>query len=430
MAKQYHFLRVPDGAILRLASELMRGDHEASSTFQAADGLRLDLNDGDALTKEWAKTFGSKSYLITTGTVSVPSADFILTYYRGQKYQYNPQYNFRWEPTDATFTDGIEINGPTASKRGLTVLDRLNQFLSLAPPVELTKPGAAALEQSSVILNRITEAAATLLEHTGERQQALDDARTALEAEIADKLAKERGVIEAEQAANLAGLATKTKELDDRASLLDDRENTHARRELSKSMSKIAEQSLESDLLAKSRESYQQNRIIASIFALILLMLAAVQSYWTAITTPANSNLIIFGEVRTIGLGAGAAALIWYALRLGSTRFSQISRWENDLNRFRLDVERASFLVEGDLEARKHGDAGLPEVLLERFSQGLFSSGPGDQGREADDIGSTLGHLLSRAASVKVGTDGVSVEIDKSGIRKARKDIASDSQEA
>lgn len=194
-------------------------------------------------------------------------------------------------------------------------------------------------------------------------------------------------------------------------------------------MASIATDSLTHNLLQKSDGSFQQARLTAAIFAAVLIGVATWQSL-SLTQQPATSDTVtLFAEVRILLLGVGAAALIWYALRLSTSRFQQISRWENDLNRFRLDVERAGFLIEGDLEARRVNDVGLPDVMLQRFSQGLFSGTDHSPTTDPDEIGSTLGHLLSRAAAVKVGTNGVNVEIDRTGIKRARKDVAKDNLE-
>ena len=133
---------------------------------------------------------------------------------------------------------------------------------------------------------------------------------------------------------------------------------------------------------------------------------------------------ILYTQVR-IGLqGLGVAALVWYALRLASARYKLVSTWERDLHRFRLDTERAGFLVEGDLEARKVNDRGLPEVLLESFSRGLFTGSEQGSATSGDDrLGGTLNALLAQATKVRLGPDGVNVEVEGRGMRRALRDL-------
>ncbi len=52
MAKQYQFLRVPDGTLLKLASALTKDDPEATSTFNVSDGFRFTLESGEVLKKD------------------------------------------------------------------------------------------------------------------------------------------------------------------------------------------------------------------------------------------------------------------------------------------------------------------------------------------------------------------------------------------
>lgn len=429
MAQRYQLLRVPDGTLLKLASALINEDPEATATFQAADGISLKLQSGEVLRKEWSKAIGPSTYFISGAIISVPGAGFSLQFYRAQIYRHDPNYGTRWVASDQPFIDGVEVSGPSEKDARIGILATISQFLSLAPPTELSPKGGNALDQSAAILNRVSEAVATLTEHTAERQVELDRTRLELDAEAREQIDAYKKELDRQAAIEAQRVAEIEKNLEDRASELDDRENTHVRRQLQEKMVKVATDSLGQNLLDRSNQSYQQTRLITIAFAFTLLTFTAFQSFILA-NQPANQarDVVIFTEVRIILLGIAAGALIWYVLRLSSARFRQIAKWENDLNRFRLDVERASFLVEGDLEARKHGEGGLPGVMLERFSQGLFANGHTDSAGDGDDVGSTLSHLLSRAASVKIGTDGVSVEVDKSGIRKARREIAKEAR--
>jgi hypothetical protein len=430
MTQRYQMLRVPDGTLLKLASALIKKDLEAIASFEVADGISLSLKSGEPLPREWSKAIGSSTYFVSSAVIHLENCGFTLRFYRAQRYKQDPSYGDRWVPSDQPFIDGVEFSGPSEKDARIEILATINQFLSLAPPAELSARGGDALDQSSSILNRVSEAVATLTEHAAERQIELDKARDRLEKEAREEIRQYKNDLDLKAEQEFQRVAEIEDELKARASALDDRENTHVRRQLQERMVEVATTNLDKELLNKSNAIFQQTRIYAIFFAILILAIAAYQSIELA-RQPADQirDVIIFNEVRIVLLGLAAGALILYALRLSSSRFRQIAKWENDLNRFRLDVERASFLVEGDLEARKHGESGLPDVMLQRFSQGLFASGHSDSASDQDDVGSALSHILSRAASVKIGTDGMSVEVDKSGIRKARRDIAKEASE-
>ncbi len=277
------------------------------------------------------------------------------------------------------------------------------------------------MDQTELLLRRVTDAAAVVVEHTAKRQSELDALRQRLEQEADARVEVERQRLEDEHVVRLNALAQQQRDFDEKVSGFDDRANMHVRRQLQGSMANLSTDILSRPLLEASHPSFVLTEVVAIAFAVILIALAAWQSALLTTEHP-GGQLLWFGEARVVLLGLGAGALVWYALRQSTTRHRQVSRWENDLNRFRLDTERASFLIEGDLEARKISDAGLPEVMLDRFSRGLFTGGSHETSHEGDDVGTALGHLLNRAALVKVGTDGLNVEVKGSGIRKAQKD--------
>lgn len=113
MGKQYQLLRVPDGTLSRLASALIKDDPDAAATFQAGDGITLNLKSGEVLRKEWSKAIGPSTYFISEANISVPNAGFSLIFRRAQVYRYNPSYGARWEPSEQPFIDGLEITGPS-----------------------------------------------------------------------------------------------------------------------------------------------------------------------------------------------------------------------------------------------------------------------------------------------------------------------------
>lgn len=423
MSDQIGLLRVADAVLLRLAESLLEFDEDGAAELTSIGRVEIELNASSKLDRDTLSVFTGASYLITGGTISLPSHGFILRFYRGMSYLQRPN-GTSWVK-DNPFHDGLDINGPTKGTNRLAILAVINKFVALAPPIDLSPAGSSALDQSGLILNRVSEAAAAIAEHTADRQRDLDEYRREIDEAAAAQVAAERERLRAEHSVAEDALQARVAEFESKTANLDDRENTHVRRELQKSMAKISTEALEQPLLASSQTSFRRTEQIAIGFAFILIVLAGFQTVLLTLR-PISDNLVYFGEVRVVLLGLGAGALIWYALRLGGTRHRQIGRWEHELHKFRLDTERASFLIEGELEARKTNGSALPEVMLDRFSRGLFSSSDGDSDRGGDEIGSTLGHLLSRAASVKVGTDGVSVEVDKSGIKKARKDVAID----
>lgn len=448
MAKQFQLTRVSDGVLIKLAEEFVKNEEKADVKVVVLDGLSFGWSAGQVLNAEWKKTLGVTSFLITSISIEVPRAGFVLNFFRGQSFGiHNPGYGPTWGVSKNPFVDGIEITGPSAKSDRLDLLQRITKHLSLAPPGQASADSLEPLVQSSLILDRVSEAAATVVEHTVERQRELDIYREELEQRAEDEVTERLKKLDRDHEVALAAVQAREEGVKKQLSTLDDRENTHVRRELQAKMALLPEETLKAGLLNRSVWPFAIPVCLAALavgvlMAFIVRELSNLDDLAKAITGVINDGMmndahkaslvenmnrtILFGQVRIAVQTVGAGLLVWFALRLASNRYRQISRWEHDLHRFRLDTERASFLVEGDLEARKLSQNGLPDVMLDRFSRGLFASGPSESGNDSDELGSTLGHLLGRAASVKLGTDGVMVEVDKAGMKRARRDVSRD----
>ena len=424
--KAYHVPRVSDDSVVRLVRDLISNDDDDGvANITVIDHLDLTLNSGDGIPAQWKSTLVPGSYLISTASASIPKFGMTVTFYRGKTQRPNINGQPSWQPGDNPFVDGLQIDGPNSDvQAAIPLLSIIQKFMQAVPPFAGTDPSVPALDQSAAILNRVTEAVATLTEHTAERQKSLDATRHELEQHAEAQLEARRGDLESGISQLRAQLADEARGLEAREKELDDRENTHVRRELQRSMAKLSTDALSGGLLVKSRNTYLLTVATPVILAIFLLVLTVWQS---SVLTAASAEVLLFHEGRIVLQSVFAAVLIWFGLRQATARHRHISKWENDLHRFRLDTERASFLIEGDLEARKVNAQGLPEVMLDRFSRGLF--GADSPEHQQDQIGETLNVLFNRAASVKFGTDGFEASLDKASIRKARKDSESKAEE-
>lgn len=449
MATPYSFARISDGALISFFRDLMKDHEDAVATFAPAAAAAFNISHDKVLAKPWAKVLNSESYLIASASLSIPTLPFTVQFQRGKVYTHNPQSGgYSWLPATSEYIDGINVDG-TPQEHSLQLLSVIGQHLKMAPPIALTDGGASALAQSAGILNRVSEAVADLTRHTSERQKDLDETRASMAAETEKTLKVRENDLKARYKLKQEELAKTETALNARASELDDRENTHVRRELQKSMATLSDTNLAKNLLNRSLLPFMIPIILVSVSVLLVAYFISgeienINAVNKSIQATASSTMIsngarplliknlndtiLFSQLRIALQTLGAAALVWFALRLASSRYKQVSKWEHDLHRFRLDTERAGFLIEGDLEARKVNEQGLPEVMLDRFSRGLFAAGSDGHNDSNDDLGSTLSLLLGRAAGVKVGPNGVEVNIDKSGLKKARKEIGDTSE--
>lgn len=447
MSTKYTFGRISDANVLRLMDDLLVLFNVGSSSVTVGDitsfSSTKSKDEGlvSADRSDYQDLLTDDSYLITTMTWQANSTSHSVNYHRQKIWGMNVNQQFTWIDSPNPYADSLEVNSSAQNAAVLLLLVR--KHVNMAPPIAASSEAGSAMDQSQAILNRVSSAIATLVEHTAERQKELDETRYSLgkEAEKAAKLNKAAAAAEVKKIEE--DFADKEKALTERESELDDRANTHVRREFAKQMATLSDTQLSSNLLTKSKNSFWVPLAICMLAVAILGIivfweLSYIQSFSANIgeiakdsgLTPAQKTILIgnvnyqilYAQIRIAIQSIGLAALVWFALRMASSRYSLVSGWERDLHRFRLDTERAGFLVEGDLEARKVNQEGLPDVLLESFSRNLFTSSDGGHSPSSSEgLGGALNALLGQAAKVRVGPDGVNVEIEGKGIRKARK---------
>lgn len=447
MASKYTFGRMSDAQILKLAARLYKAFAEGNYSVTIGDMGSIDARkdeEGEVEIglKEFGKTLKDDTYFITGMTWSTGSSSHEVRFFRSKRIGINPNNNSEvWVNSENPFIDGLEVS--SSSENAPTVLSIIHSFINLAPPIVGGSEAGSALDQSQAILNRVSSAIATLVEHTSERQQELDQTRSSITRDAEKAIRAIRSEADGKIASIREDFEVKEKALANREAELDDRANTHVRREFAKQMASLSDTQLQANLLTKSTRSFWVPLAICVVPIVILAFivfreLSFIQLFSFNISQIAmdaklnaeqktiligNVNYqILYAQIRIVLQSLGIAALVWFALRLASSRYSLVSGWERDLHRFRLDTERAGFLVEGDLEARKVNQEGLPDVLLQSFSRNLFSSSDSAHGpTSGEGLGGALNALLGQAAKVRVGPDGVNVEVEGRGIRKARK---------
>ena len=309
----------------------------------------------------------------------------------------------------------------------------------------------AAIHQAT--LDRLEQLNETLLRTTAEYRDELDrkydEKILACEAHFADK----QVALEADLVSAKAQLQAKEQDLTERMRKIDDRNNTHVRREIRDKML--------SDVKARISqfgvsEATQQKRIpvyramLALMAALGLMLVFTGFELWRSYTVLADQaevmrsvSLSVPETARALGIEPTAVgtylsklgdsnAHYWLWARLGLVTFGLVCaaiyyiKWQNtwadqhitsefQLQQFYLDINRASWVVESCLEWRKETESAIPKELLQSISGGLFE-GNGDEMAKvlhpADELASAL---LGTASNLKLKVGNNEINFDKPG---------------
>lgn len=218
---------------------------------------------------------------------------------------------------------------------------------------------------------------------------------------------------------------------------LDDRNHMHVRRDL---RSQITDDIKER--LSKPGVSRQANLLRVAIGGLSLLAIVAFVAYagvaaldlhtLIAEATKYRSSLdpsspptlvvtvpvLVLAGAKLLLSVAAATGLLFYLLGwLRRLHFEDV-RAERELERYRYDVDRASWVVETLLEA-KTGTADVPKEWIEGVTRNMFS-----RNEMRDDDHSALeavAALLGASAEADLGPTGVSLKLRRDGLRKLSK---------
>lgn len=210
-------------------------------------------------------------------------------------------------------------------------------------------------------------------------------------------------------------LAEKTKEIDDR-------QNTHVRRELRQQILEEIRNRTEEFKLTKGTNNLRWP--IHIVCVLLVTVLGSSAFYYAVESIEAlrldqvnNLSLAVLVGKQLLLSGAFGASVIFY-IRWMNTWFSQHASTEFQLRQFQLDIERASWVVETALEWKDAKGSTIPAELLGPISNNLFGSESSDTSdlTPADELASAL---LGTASKVRLNVAGSELELDGKKLNKA-----------
>jgi len=218
-------------------------------------------------------------------------------------------------------------------------------------------------------------------------------------------------------------LADQDEELRTRTKLLDDRNNTHARRALHEQFkTRLADRFKNLDLTPQTQSSRTPIHWAVVVTAGILAVLIAAFTY-EAITTLSSATstwserILVIVKSATASLGF-LGIISWY-LRWLNRWFERLADAEFQLKQFELDINRAQWVVETAFEWKITQNAPIPDPLLENISRNLFSKSEKDENADMHPADFLASAILGRASAVSLKIPGGGeVSLDNKGIRQ------------
>jgi hypothetical protein len=352
-----------------------------------------------------------KSTLIDS--ISMQLTGMGIAYHRGGKYpveQKSPVYD------EIVLTQNQQGELPNAEK--LKIVALLNKKLKAFEPGRIAGKGVseeqnqlAAIHEST--LERLEQLNEDLIRQSSEFRKNLELKFTEKQSKLEEGNNQQRLLLEEEFKSKTANLFEKEKQLQDKLDSIDDRDNTHVRREIRDKMledvkNRINNFGVSATTEKKRRPVYYGMLLLISILA-ILLVYSGYEAKFAQIDS--ISIYWLWGRFTLYSLGLVGTVL--YYIKWENKWAEQHSNSEFQLQQFYIDVNRANWIIESCLEWRKETDSTLPKTLIESISRNLFDKDNNESEKVIHPADQLASALLGSASKAKLRIGDNELEFDK-----------------
>lgn len=291
---------------------------------------------------------------------------------------------------------------------------------------------ATDVKAFGIALTQMSEVSSNLI-------SSLADARREQEARLAEALAKidvHREEVESELEARRKDLAeiaeVNRAALDERESNLENARARDARRKLRNNITDDVKEKLDGRL--GDKETSQLNWLVVFLAMVVVTLCLGLSLYsfqqFAEFRTDANDVAVktdIWFNVAilirgTLSFVTGIAFAYWLLNHLRSRAEQTLARRDR-LERFSLDIDRASWVIETVMEFKEdeEGVTNVPSPWLTGATTGLFSEANAGSDIPENDSLSALSELLASGASLSLGNGGAELKLDPKASKKVAK---------
>lgn len=314
---------------------------------------------------------------------------------------------FQVQPSNNAVPSPTEVVRFTRAIQDASRADLLSEP-TLKPP-EVSDFMEAQFSQLSALVTKMAS-------QFDDRQAKLDKYRADLEQKHIDKIS----ALEKEHQERLEALAGERKELEKLRLDLDDRDNVHVRRELRGKITEEVQQRLESPSRYGRGGSTQWLVVFLSLGASAILYWLAYTSQLEINAGSVDPNAFWFSLAKAVLAGIAATGFVAYAIAWVRKIHLDNAEAAQSLERYALDIDRASWAIETIIEMSKKDGAEIPTAWVEGVCEGLFSS----KGR-SDDVTAlhALGALMDVAGGAEIGTNGTKISLNRRGTKALARQV-------
>jgi hypothetical protein len=400
-------------------------------------------------TNDWKVLLDYDSYLIDSMSLVIDG--LTITYGRGGQYppeQKSPIY-------DEIVLNWNEHQQSPTNRQKLDIVAFLNTSLRPFEPGRIIGGGVSDEQSQLLAIHQSTLERLEILNEDLIRQSS--EFRRGLEEKFEEKVqqsevefAERKKQLHAETQALASQLEVKECALEEKLKSIDDRDNTHVRREIRDRMLDDVKQRISQFGVSKTTER-KRLPVFVGIATLLSAFLGLLgwtgyeihsmdSQYFSMLEAIRNISALGPEKIKAVGLGSDILAkvsvtdvdrsyLYWLWARFALFSFGLVGtilyyiKWQNrwaeqhivsefQLQQFYVDVNRANWVIESCLEWRKETDSTIPKELLGSITSGLFVNNQSEPERvihPADELASAL---LGTASKLKLKVGESELEFD------------------
>ncbi|MGH0220827.1 hypothetical protein NKY68_12220 [Sinorhizobium meliloti] len=283
----------------------------------------------------------------------------------------------------------------------------------------------SVLRSHQSIIERLQRMTLEVGEQTTRARSDLEAEYVELKKQLEDQVAAERLEYQKAIDSERALLAQRADEVAARARVLDDRNNTHVRRELHEKLkARLADRFKKLDLTPETKRARWPIHLgVTASAALLALLVYSLTSEALVVTSRADSTvaerILVIAKSATASLGF-LGIISWY-LRWMNRWFERLAENEFQLKQFELDITRAQWVVETAFEWKISQQSPIPDPLLENISRNLFINSEKDVNADMHPADYLASALIGKASNVKLAVPGAEIELGPKALNGAGK---------
>lgn len=353
-----------------------------------------------------------------------------VSYYRGGQYQpkdKSPIFDeilLRWNAQQGNLSNEDKLN----------VVSIINEDLKAFEPGRFIESGlseeqAQLLSIHSSTLDRLQKLNEDLIRQSSEFRENIEKRYEEKATELEQETTKQREKLNSDYENKSEGLEKREKALSEKLAAIDDRSNTHVRREIRDRMLSDVKARIEKFGVSESTEGKRRPVFVGIAFMIIAIlgMLGYTVFKISQLTTPSIDATTDAPQVtywlwaKITFLSVGLLGTILYYVKWQNKWAEQHANSEFQLQQFYIDVNRANWVIESCLEWRKETDSAIPTALLESITRNLFDRPNEDIEKVIHPSDELASALLGSASRLKMKVGDSELEFDKPGKIKSKK---------